>query len=147
MFSGFKEQRKFLLIATKAAKPDLSGAEMAVYQDLLKPINESLMAVTDIKESNRGDPMYTQLSAVGDGIMVLAWVTVAHRPFTHVEEFLSSAQFFGNRVIKEYKDKCVAIPYLIHFGDVYTKHFALGTLSRLSGFNPSMQSSRASGIL
>ncbi|CEJ80268.1 Putative Adenylyl cyclase-associated protein [[Torrubiella] hemipterigena] len=105
VFSGFKEQRKFLFITTKAAKPDLSGAEMAVYQDLLKPINESLMAVTDIKESNRGDPMYTQLSAVGDGIMVLAWVTVAHRPFTHVEEFLSSAQFFGNRVIKEYKDK------------------------------------------
>lgn len=78
---------------------------MAVYQDLLKPINESLMAVTEIKESNRADPMYTQLSAVADGIMVLAWVTVVHRPFNHVEEFLGSAQFFGNRVIKENKEK------------------------------------------
>ncbi|KAJ6788642.1 hypothetical protein PWT90_06950 [Aphanocladium album] len=107
VLAGFKAQRKFLLITTKAVKPDLQGADMALYQDLLKPINDALMAVTEIKEANRSDPMYTQLSAVADGIMVLAWVTVSHKPFTHVEEFLGSAQFFGNRVIKEYKDKFV----------------------------------------
>ncbi|TQV96574.1 hypothetical protein V2A60_003038 [Cordyceps javanica] len=105
VLAGFKAQRKFLLITTKSVKPDLQGADMALYQDLLKPINDSLMAVTELKEGNRSDPMYTQLSAVADGIMVLAWVTVSHKPFTHVEEFLGSAQFFGNRVIKEYKDK------------------------------------------
>ncbi|KAM0741912.1 hypothetical protein ACQRIT_002089 [Beauveria bassiana] len=105
VLAGFKAQRKFLLITTKSTKPDLQGADMALYQDLLKPINDSLMAVTELKEANRSDPMYTQLSAVADGIMVLAWVTVSHKPYTHVEEFLGSAQFFGNRVIKEYKDK------------------------------------------
>ncbi|KAM3505521.1 hypothetical protein MY11210_007937 [Beauveria gryllotalpidicola] len=105
VLAGFKAQRKFLLITTKSIKPDLQGADMALYQDLLKPINDSLMAVTELKEANRSDSMYTQLSAVADGIMVLAWVTVSHKPFTHVEEFLGSAQFFGNRVIKEYKDK------------------------------------------
>lgn len=107
VLAGFKAQRRFLLITTRAVKPDLQGADMALYQDLLKPINDSLMAVTELKEANRSDPMYTQLSAVADGIMVLAWVTVGHKPFTHVEEFLGSAQFFGNRVIKEYKDKYV----------------------------------------
>ncbi|OAQ98335.1 hypothetical protein LLEC1_05416 [Akanthomyces lecanii] len=105
VMAGFKAQRKFLLITTKSVKPDLQGADMALYQDLLKPINDSLMAVTELKEANRSDSMYTQLSAVADGIMVLAWVTVSHKPFTHVEEFLGSAQFFGNRVIKEYKEK------------------------------------------
>lgn len=105
VLAGFKAQRRFLLITTKAVKPDLQGADMALYQDILKPINDSLMAVTELKEANRSDAMYTQLSAVADGIMVLAWVTVNHRPFTHVEEFLGSAQFFGNRVIKEFKDK------------------------------------------
>ncbi|KAJ4165383.1 hypothetical protein LMH87_007017 [Akanthomyces muscarius] len=105
VMAGFKAQRKFLLITTKSVKPDLQGADMALYQDLLKPINDSLMAVTELKEANRSDAMYTQLSAVADGIMVLAWVTVSHKPFTHVEEFLGSAQFFGNRVIKEHKDK------------------------------------------
>ncbi|KAK7423797.1 suppressor of rasval19 [Neonectria magnoliae] len=102
---GLQEQRKFLLISTKAKKPDLSGADMAVYQELLKPINEALMAVTDLKDKNRPDPMYTQLSTVADGIMVLAWVTVDSRPYKHVEECLGSAQFFGNRVLKEQKDK------------------------------------------
>lgn len=100
MLRGFQEQRKFLLITTRAAKPDLP-----VYQNLLKPINEALMAVGEIKDSNRPDPMYTQLSAVADGIMMLAWVTVDSRPYKHVDECLGSAQFFGNRVLKEQKDK------------------------------------------
>ncbi|TDZ29701.1 Adenylyl cyclase-associated protein [Colletotrichum spinosum] len=105
VLQGFLAQRHFLLITTKAKKPDLNGAEMAVYQDLLKPINESLVAVNNIKESNRGSAVFSQLSAVAEGIMVLAWVTVDSRPSKHVEESLGSAQFFGNRVLKEQKDK------------------------------------------
>jgi adenylyl cyclase-associated protein len=102
---GFQEQRKFLLITTKAKKPDMSGSNMAAFQNLLKPINEALMAVTDIKDSNRPDPLYNNLSVVADGIMVLAWVTLDNRPYKQVEECLGSAQFFGNRVLKEHKDK------------------------------------------
>ncbi|KAI1381923.1 adenylate cyclase associated N terminal-domain-containing protein [Hypoxylon crocopeplum] len=105
VLEGFKQQRRFLLISAKAKKPDITGSEMVVYQELLKPINEALMAVGSIKESNRGSPVFTQLSAVAEGIMVLAWVTVDNRPFKHVEESLGSAQFFGNRVLKEHKDK------------------------------------------
>lgn len=105
LVEGFQQQRRFLLITTKAKKPDLTGSEMAVYQDLLKPINECLIAVNDIKDANRGSPVFSQLSAVSDGIMVLAWVTVDNRPYKHVEESLGSVQFFGNRVLKEHKDK------------------------------------------
>ena len=102
---GFQEQRKFLLITTKAKKPDVTGPEMSAYQDLLKPINEALMAVSNIKESHRGSPVFNHLSAVSEGIMVLAWVTVENKPFKHVDGSLGSAQFFGNRVLKEAKDK------------------------------------------
>ncbi|GAP87268.1 putative adenylyl cyclase-associated protein [Rosellinia necatrix] len=106
VYDGFKQQRRFLLISTKAKKPDISvSADMLVYQDLLKPINESLMAVGGIRDSNRGSPVSTQLSAVAEGIMVLAWVTVDRQPFKHVDESLGSAQFFGNRVLSEHKDK------------------------------------------
>ncbi|KAI0023068.1 adenylate cyclase associated N terminal-domain-containing protein [Xylariomycetidae sp. FL0641] len=105
VLDGFQQQRRFLLISTKAKKPDIAGSEMAVYQELLKPINEALMSVGSIKESNRGSPVFSQLSAVAEGIMVLAWVTVDTRPYKHVEESLGSAQFFGNRVLKEHKDK------------------------------------------
>ncbi|KAG5984024.1 hypothetical protein E4U55_006320 [Claviceps digitariae] len=96
----FQEQRKFLLITTKAAKPTPTA-----YQNILKPVNDALMAVTELKDSNRQDPMFTQLSAVADGIMMLAWITLDSRPYKHVESSLSSAQFFGNRVLKEQKDK------------------------------------------
>lgn len=105
VLEGFKQQRRFLLIASKAKKPDAAGSEMPVYQDLLKPINGALLAVVDLKEANRGSPVFSQLSAVAEGIMVLAWVTVENRPWKHVEESLGSAQFFGNRVLKDFKDK------------------------------------------
>jgi adenylyl cyclase-associated protein len=106
---GFKEQRNFLLVTTKSKKPDLTGSEMSVYQDLLKPINEALMAVNNIKDSNRGAPVFSQISAVSEGIMVLAWVTVENKPYKHVEDSLASVQFFGNRVLKEQKDKCAQL--------------------------------------
>lgn len=83
----------------------MTGASLASFQNLLNPINEALMAVSEIKEANRPDPLYSHLSAVADGIMVLAWVTVDNKPYKHVEESFNSAQFFGNRVMKEYKDK------------------------------------------
>lgn len=105
VLQGFKQERRFLLISTKAKKPNISGSEMTVYQELLKPINEALMEVASIKEANRGSPDYGQLCAVAEGIMVLAWVTVDMRPYKHVEETLGAAQFFGNRILKEYKDK------------------------------------------
>lgn len=92
-------------MATKCKKPDLAGPETSVFQDLLKPINNALVAVTEIKESNRGCPVFSQLSTVAEGIMVLAWITVDTRPYKHIEECLGSAQFFGNRVLKEFKDK------------------------------------------
>ncbi|KAI1066579.1 suppressor of rasval19 [Fusarium irregulare] len=103
--TGFQEQRKFLLISTKAKKPDLAGPGLPVYESLIKPINDALMAVTEIKDNNRPSPMITQLSTVSEGIMVLAWVTVDTRPYKHVDECLGAAQFFGNRVLKEAKDK------------------------------------------
>ncbi len=81
---------------------------MSVLQNLLKPINESLQAANNIREAHRGSPVFHHLSAVAEGAMVLAWVTVDNKPWKHVEASLGSAQFFGNRVLKEYRDKYVA---------------------------------------
>ncbi|PHH58629.1 hypothetical protein CDD81_5020 [Ophiocordyceps australis] len=100
VYNAFQAQRNFLLITAKAVKP-----EPTIYQELLKPTNEALVAVESVKEANRDSSLHSNLSAVADGIIMLAWVTVENRPYKHVEESLGSAQFFGNRVLKEHKDK------------------------------------------
>ncbi|KAK3944800.1 adenylyl cyclase-associated protein [Diplogelasinospora grovesii] len=107
VLKGFQEERRVLLVATKAKKPDLSGAgpDQPVFQELLQPINEALMAVQSVRDGNRGSKFIEHLNTVSDGIMVLAWVTVDHKPAKHIEDCLGSAQFFGNRVLKEYKGK------------------------------------------
>ncbi|KXX83440.1 Adenylyl cyclase-associated protein [Madurella mycetomatis] len=102
---GFKEQRKFLLITTKAKKPDLTGADMSVFQDLVKPIGDLMTAIGNIKDSNRGTPFYDNLATVAESIMALAWVTIDTKPFKHVEECMGPAQFFGNKILTANKNK------------------------------------------
>ncbi|PSS25847.1 hypothetical protein M430DRAFT_16556 [Amorphotheca resinae ATCC 22711] len=99
---AFAAQRKFILITTKAKKPDMSSP---VFMELLKPLQESISAVSDIRDANRGSPFFNHLSTVSESIGVLAWVTVDTKPHKHVEESLGSAQYWGNRVLKEYKEK------------------------------------------
>ncbi|KAE8452627.1 hypothetical protein EG329_013886 [Mollisiaceae sp. DMI_Dod_QoI] len=99
---AFAEQRKFILITTKAKKPDMSSQ---AFSQLLKPFNELITTVTELREGNRGAPVFNQLSAVSESISVLAWVTQDTKPHKVVEENLGSAQYWGNRVLKEYKDK------------------------------------------
>lgn len=76
-----------------------------VFMQLLKPLQESITAVNDIRDANRGKPDFNQLSAVSESISVLAWVTVDPKPHKHIEECLGSAQYWGNRVLKDHKDK------------------------------------------
>ncbi|RFU24619.1 hypothetical protein B7463_g11717, partial [Scytalidium lignicola] len=102
VLAAFEGQRKFLLITTKAKKPAMSSQ---TFMQLLKPLEQSIMAVTEIREANRGSSLFNNLSAVSESIGVLAWITIEPKPYKHVEESLGSAQYWGNRVLKEYKDK------------------------------------------
>ena len=90
------------MITTKAKKPDMMSPS---YMELLKPLQDELQAVSTIRDRNRGSPLFNQLSTVSESISVLAWVTVDTKPFKHVEESLGSAQYWGNRVVKDNKEK------------------------------------------
>jgi len=90
------------MITTKAKKPDIMSPS---YMELLKPLQDELQAVSSIRDRNRGSPLFNQLSTVSESISVLAWVTVDTKPFKHVEESLGSAQYWGNRVVRENKEK------------------------------------------
>lgn len=73
--------------------------------EILKDLQAMMGAVNDIREANRGSPLFTHLTTVSEGIGILAWITIDPKPADYVAEILSSAQFYGNRVIKEYKEK------------------------------------------
>ncbi|KFY66808.1 hypothetical protein V496_01912 [Pseudogymnoascus sp. VKM F-4515 (FW-2607)] len=98
----FQNERTLLLISTMSKKPEPAGSD---YMELLKPLQQEIRTVIDVKDANRGSEVSNQLSAVAESIGVIAWVTLDNKPFKHVDESLGSAQYFGNRVLKEFKEK------------------------------------------
>ncbi|CAO1617062.1 unnamed protein product [Sympodiomycopsis kandeliae] len=105
VLSTFAAQRKLIQIASASAKPS-GGASSPVFANLLKPLQEPLMAVTEIRESNRAEKvLFNHLSAVSEGIPAVGWVAVEPKPGPFVSEMKDSAQFYTNRVIKEFKEK------------------------------------------
>jgi adenylyl cyclase-associated protein len=75
--------------------------------DILTDLQKQMGIVNDIREANRASPLFNHLSTVSEGITALAWVTYEPNPANYLIEILSSAQFYGNRVLKEYKEKYV----------------------------------------
>ena len=63
-----------------------------------------MSVVGEIRESNRGDTHFNHLSMVSEAVPALAWVTLDTKPADFVVEMAGAGQFFGNRVIKDYKE-------------------------------------------
>lgn len=95
---AFDAERTFLLVSTKAKKPDPQPAE------LLTELHKASDEINNIRESNRASPMFTQLSAVAEGTVSMGWF-FNPRPADFVTDTLGAVQFYGNRVLKEHKDK------------------------------------------
>ncbi|MCJ1291109.1 hypothetical protein MMC34_002652 [Xylographa carneopallida] len=99
---AFAAERKFLIVTTTAKRPDIQSP---IYMEILKELQSTIGIVNDIRVANRGSPYFNHLTTVSEGIAMLGWVTIDPKPVDFVNETLSSAQFYGNRVLKEYKDK------------------------------------------
>ncbi|QDS70631.1 hypothetical protein FKW77_000735 [Venturia effusa] len=99
---AFKAQRQFLRVTTKAKKPDLASP---AYMDTLKGLQKYMTQVDDIRQGNRASPFKDHLAMVADGVGALAWVTIEPKPQDYVAELFGGAQLYGNKVLKEYKDK------------------------------------------
>lgn len=97
--TAFAEQRSFLDMVSKSKKP--SDAD---FPGLLAGMSKALMAVSEFKESKRRSKQFNHLSGVADGIPALGWVTMSPKPCPYIKDTLGSAQFYTNRVIKEFKD-------------------------------------------
>ncbi|KAI0695433.1 adenylate cyclase associated N terminal-domain-containing protein [Cerioporus squamosus] len=97
----FKDLRELLLIAGSCKKP-----EQNEFEKLLGPLQKDIEAITRAKEANRKDrEWFNHLSTVAEGAPCIGWVTVQPKPGPYVGEIKDSTQFYGNRVIKEFKEK------------------------------------------
>lgn len=98
---AFVEQAKFLGLVSQSKKPLPSDANL---QKALAPINTHIEAIVSLKDANRRSNFFNHLNTISEGAPVLGWI-VSDTPLSYVPEFKDSAQFWLNRVMKEYKDK------------------------------------------
>ncbi|PGH10029.1 hypothetical protein GX51_00296 [Blastomyces parvus] len=95
---AFEAERKYLYIALKAKKPDHQSP------DLLGDLRKASDEINNIREANRPSPLFNHLSAVAEGVVCLGWF-FEPRPAEFVRESIAGAQFYGDRVLREYKGK------------------------------------------
>lgn len=97
---AFKVERDFLLIVSKAKKPSQDDPKL---QELWAGISKPLQAAVTIKEENRSSPQSNHLSTIAEGVPALTWIYV-DLPVSYIGDFKDGAQFYANRVLKEFKD-------------------------------------------
>lgn len=98
VLQGYQAERTYILMTTKAKQPD------PMRPDLFAEIHKYISEVDELKETNRSSPLFKHLSMVSEGIIGLGWIMEA-RPADHVDSALGGAQYNGNNVLKEYKEK------------------------------------------
>ncbi|PVU98454.1 hypothetical protein BB559_001595 [Furculomyces boomerangus] len=99
VFKLLDEQTKFINVAIRLQKPN-----MADFQRLLQVQQKTMTSIIDIKEKNRASKQFNQLSVVSEGIGAFGWITVENTPMGFINDMKDSAQFYTNRVLKEFKD-------------------------------------------
>jgi adenylyl cyclase-associated protein len=85
-------------VTTKAKEPKPQPPE------LLTELHTCTGSVDELRETNRGSPLFTHLSAISEGIVALGWI-VEKRPADFVKDTLGGAQYYGNKILKDYKEK------------------------------------------
>lgn len=97
---AFEFEIQLIQAALISKKPDYTSQEFA---DALKPLNEAVMKIGDLKEKNSRNDYANYLSAIADGAPLVSWV-VSDTPMSLISDFKDSAQFWTNRILKTFKD-------------------------------------------
>ncbi|EOD48797.1 putative adenylyl cyclase-associated protein [Neofusicoccum parvum UCRNP2] len=99
---AFGAQRQFLQVSTLAKKPDMASP---AFLEVLKDLQGAIEKVDQIKQMTRTPELKNHLTMVGDGVGVLGWVTMDTKPGDVAAELFGGAQMYGNKVLKEAKEK------------------------------------------
>ncbi|KAE8380575.1 adenylate cyclase associated N terminal-domain-containing protein [Aspergillus bertholletiae] len=98
VLQAFEAERTYLYVSTKAKKPEPQPPE------LMTELHTASDSINMIRESNRASPLFNHLSAVAEGIVALGWFFEL-KPADFVSEIVGGIEYYGNKVLKEYKEK------------------------------------------
>ena len=96
----FNAQQQFLRQAVQSQKPDDKTIQTAIGAQSTEIGN-----ITEFTSKNRKSAQFNHLSTISEGIPALGWILVAPTPAPHIKEMVDSAQFYSNRVLKDFKEK------------------------------------------
>ncbi|XP_052133681.1 adenylyl cyclase-associated protein 1 isoform X2 [Frankliniella occidentalis] len=128
--NAFDVQRQFLELAGSRSKP-ASQNEMI---PLLQPTSTLIISIQEHREKKRASPQFNHLSTISESIPALGWVAVSPAPSPFVKEMKDAGLFYGNRVIKDFKDRDRThvdwvnswIQTLVELQDFVKKHHTTG---------------------
>ncbi|AAS53432.2 AFR061Wp [Eremothecium gossypii ATCC 10895] len=101
LLEGFAAQGTLLRAAALARKPEM-GSEG--FMRALGPLNERIMTLGALKDAQRQSPYFAYLSAVAEGAPAFGWIA-SETPVSLIGDFKDAAQFWTNRVLKEFREK------------------------------------------
>lgn len=96
---AFQAQRDFLVIVSKSKAP--SQENLA---PLLADTSKYMGELNTLKDGSRQSKLFNQISGLAEGISALGWVAMAPKPCPYIKESIGSAQFYTNRVLKDFKE-------------------------------------------
>ncbi|QNP97225.1 Adenylyl cyclase-associated protein [Yarrowia lipolytica] len=96
---AFDAQRDFLAVAAVAKKPEPTSSAFA---ELVKPISSNVESIMNIREKTRDPKVSSHLATVAEGAPLVGWVA-SDLPLPLIGDFKDSAQFYSNRVLKDFK--------------------------------------------
>ncbi|KOS12522.1 adenylyl-cyclase-associated protein cap [Malassezia pachydermatis] len=100
-----QQLRSVVVMAAMCYKPK-EGLASTEYTMRLEPLQQALHKVVALREEHRGDrDWFNHLSTVNEGITAVGWVAVEPTPAPYIGDMMESAQFYANRVIKEFKER------------------------------------------
>eukprot|EP00116_Pleurobrachia_bachei_P009570 sb/3469832/ len=93
------KNREFMRVSVRAKMPP-----QADLPTVIKPLNDAISAIGEFRDKNRGSKQFNHLSAVSEAVPAFGWVCVAPRPLDYMGEMIGAADFYLNRVLKDFKE-------------------------------------------
>ncbi|KAG0163489.1 hypothetical protein DFQ28_011614 [Apophysomyces sp. BC1034] len=100
--NAVQAERAVIRVSYLAQKPEMGTPS---FMKLIEPIQEAIGGIVSIKDNNRASEYFNHLSTVAEGIPALGWFTCEPTPVPFIRDMKDAAQFYSNRVVKEWKDK------------------------------------------